>query len=166
MGGLDRVNDVPGRVGVVGDDVDRFAAKLADELELTVTITDETGDKLYSETGTVEFDDDITAVFANEVGFSEDPIGLDLSGEVSLLGAGDSKGKQKTLAKGKFYGSFVRDGDGDLTLAGAEKSDIEAKGDILIGGEPIDIELTTDDNQDGVLNARAWKATERGVAMR
>ena len=128
------------------------ATKLPDDLELTVTITDGSGEKDDFKTETVEFDDDITAVFANEISFSEDPIGLDLSGEVNLLGAADSKGKQKTLAKGKFYGSFSRDGDGDLNLAGADKNNVDAKGDILIGGEPIDFELTTDDNGDGVLN--------------
>ncbi len=135
-------------VSVYGTD----ATKLPDDLDLTVTVTDEKGNKVYSETGTVEFDDDITAVFANEITFSEDPIGLDVSGKVSLLGAADKKGNQKTLAKGKFYGSFSRDGDGDLNLAGADKGDIQSKGDILIGGEPIDFELTTDDNGDGVLN--------------
>ena len=143
-----REQDIFVHVSVYGSD----ATTLPDDLELTVTITDEKGNKVSSETETVEFDDDITAVFANEVSFSEDPTGLDLSGKVSLLGTANSKGKQKTLAKGKFYGSFSRDGEGDLTLAGADKNHVEARGDILIGGEPIDFELTTDDNGDGVLN--------------
>jgi hypothetical protein len=98
------------------------------------------------------YEDGIAAVFANEVTYSQDPLGLDVSGKVSLLGAADKKGKTKTLAKGKFYATFTRDEDGDLSLGGADKDLISAKGDILIGGEPIDFELT-DANKDGVLEA-------------
>lgn len=138
------------------------AATLPDDLELTVTVTDASGEELYAATDTVEFDEEITAVFANEVDFSADPIGLDLSGKVSLLGAANKKGKQETLAKGKFYGSFSRDGDGDLTIAGADKDVVQAKGDILIGGEPIDVEMTTDTNKDGVLNGPALATYKTG----
>ncbi len=101
---------------------------------------------------TLTFDPEVAVVFANEVSFARDPLGLDLVGEVSLLGAADSKGKQKTLSKGDFYGSFTRDLDGDLAVGGADKNDVDAKGDILIGGEPIDFELT-DTNKDGVIEA-------------
>ncbi len=71
---------------------------------------------------------------------------------MSLLGAADAKGNQKTVAKGDFYGSFVRTSEGELTLGGVDKNDIQARGDILIGGEPIDFELT-DTNKDGVIEA-------------
>ena len=126
------------------------ATKLPDDLDLTVTITDSAGDEVYSETDTVEFDDEITAVFANEISFSEDAIGLDLSGEVSLLGAADKKGKQKTLAKGNFYGGFSRDGDGDLALAGADKNAGTSRGDVVVGGDPIEFGLQTDENGNAV----------------
>lgn len=128
------------------------ATKLADDIELTVSVTDEFGKEVFSETGTVEFDDDVTAVFANEVTFSQDPIGLDLSGKVSLLGAADKKGKQKTLAKGKFYGSFSRDGDGDLSLLGADKDAISSQGSIVVAGASVAVEITTDTNKDGVFD--------------
>ncbi len=94
------------------------------------------------------FDDAVAVVFAGGVGLSGDPVGIDVSGKVSLLGESNSRGRQKTLAKGKFYATLSRDGDGDLSLSGADKDTVSAKGDILIGGEPIDFELTT--NDDGV----------------
>jgi len=129
------------------------AAKLADKLALTVVIYDESGVKESSESASVELDDDVTAVFANELSFSEDPIGLDLSGKVSLLDAPNKKGKQSTLAKGKFYSSFSRDGDGELNLAGADKDAVSSSGHIVVAGGAVAIELTTDTDKDGELNA-------------
>lgn len=111
------------------------AIKLPDDLELTVTLTDDAGEKVFSVTDTVGFEDDVTAVFANEVSFTRDPVGLDLSGELSLLAAADGKGKQKTLTKGKFYGSYSRDADGDLSLAGADKDDVSSEGSIVVAAE-------------------------------
>jgi hypothetical protein len=127
------------------------ATALADELALTVTILAESGEELTCDTETVEFDDDITAVFANEVTFSEAPAGLDLAGKVSLLGAADKKGKQKTLAKGNFYGAFSRDGDGDLILSGVDEGDAESRGDVVVAGDPLTFELTDTDG-DGVVS--------------
>jgi len=120
--------------------------------EFVVSVADADGVEVASDTLWVEFDDELSIVFANEVSFTEDPIGLDLSGKVSLLGAADKKGRQKTLAKGKFYGSFSRDGDGDLTLAGADKDAVTAKGSVVVAGSEVTFELTTDTNGDGVLN--------------
>ena len=140
-----------GEIFVHSSEYGTDATKLADTLDLTVTVYDKAGVKQSSEYVTVEFEDDITAVFANEITFSEDPIGLDLSGKVSLLGAADSKGKQKTLAKGKFYGSFSRDGDGDLVLAGEEKDAVSSEGSIVVAGDSVAFELT-DTNKDGVVN--------------
>lgn len=57
-------------------------------------------------------------VFANAVELSENPLGIDLAGEVSVLGA--------------------------------DKDEVQPKGDILIGGEPIDFELV-DIDEDGVI---------------
>ncbi|MDP2305590.1 MAG: hypothetical protein Q8P18_06155 [Pseudomonadota bacterium] len=134
-------------VSVYGSD----ARELPDDLELSVAITDERGTELVSEEVLVELDDDITALFANEVGFSEDPTGLDLTGNVSLLGAANRRGKQETLAKGKFHGSLSRDGDGDLSLAGADKDTVSPRGDSVVAGDPVAFELTRDTNEDGVL---------------
>ncbi|GDX80605.1 hypothetical protein LBMAG42_24160 [Deltaproteobacteria bacterium] len=128
------------------------AAGVASSAKIGVMAYDKNGGKVGLVDTKVSFDAAVAVVFANEVAFAEDPLGLDLGGEVSLLGAKDSKGKQKTVAKGDFYGSFVRTGEGDLSLGGVDKNDIEAKGDILIGGEPIDFELT-DTNKDGVIEA-------------
>lgn len=130
-----------------------LAEKLPDDLEFTLSITDKSGATLFEEEMLATFDDEISAVFANEVSFAADPTGLGLSGKVSLLGAPDKKGKESTLAKGKFSGGFTRDGDGELALAAADKGEVVARGDILIGGEPIGFELTEDTDKDGVLSA-------------
>ena len=105
---------------------------------------------LYTEDVEPAFDDELTVVFSYAVSLSEDPIGLDLSGKVSLLGEANKKGKQETLSKGKFYGSVTRNEDGALGLSGADKDAVSPRGDILIGGEPIGFELT-DSNKDGVI---------------
>ena len=127
------------------------ATELPDDMDITITVYDEKGVKVDSEDVSVEFEEEVTAVFANEISFSEDPLGLDLSGEVSLLGAADRKGKQKTLSKGKFFGSFSRDGDGDLTLAGADKNAGTSEGNIVVAGDSVAFELT-DTNKDGVID--------------
>jgi hypothetical protein len=113
------------------------ATKLADELELSLVLTDEFGEKLASDAFLVEFGDEITAVFANELSLVGDPVGLDLAGSVKLLGAKNRKGKQDTLAKGKFYGALSRDGDGDLALGGADKDEVVSNGGIVEAGDPV-----------------------------
>lgn len=115
-------------------------------------VVDDLDDEIVAEELVVPFDPEIAVVFANEVTFRADPLGLDLSGQVSLLGAADKKGKQKTLSKGDFSGGFTRDDGGNLALGGVDKNDVQSKGDILIGGEPIDIEKT-DTNGDGFVCA-------------
>lgn len=128
------------------------AAKLPTKADVVVTTFDKSDTKQAQFIFPVDFDQQLTAVYGIEVATSGDPIGIDLAGKISLLAAKDKKGKQKTLSKGKFYGSISRDADGDLSLAGADKDQIQAKGDILIGGEPIDFELT-DTNGDGEIDA-------------
>ncbi len=125
-------------------------AGLSTSLPVTVTLLDEKGNTVYAEKVTPTFEDELAVVFCYAVSFSEDPIGLDLSGKVSLLGEANKKGKQETLSKGKFYGSVTRNDDGALGLAGADKDAVSPRGDILIGGEPIGFELT-DSNKDGVI---------------
>lgn len=128
------------------------AAKLPSTATVTISGVDKGGKVLSTSVQKVMFDNDIALVFANAFSFSADPIDVDVSGKITLLGAADKKGKTATLAKGKFYGTINRDDDGDLSLAGADKDTISAKGDILIGGEPIDFELT-DTDKNGVIDA-------------
>lgn len=130
------------------------AADLPQKMVVTLTSTlkaAETKERSY----TLSFADDVTVVFANEVSFAEDPIGLDLSGEVTLLGAADKKGKQKTISKADFSASYTRDADGDLSLGGIDRNDVARAEcdacDILIGWEPIEVEKT-DTNGDGVID--------------
>lgn len=130
------------------------ASKLADELELTVTLTDEDGNTVLSDTDAMAFEEDITAVFAREATFGTDPLGLDLAGKLSLLGAADKKGKQATLAKGKFQGSFSRDDDGDLNLGGADKDTVTSSGSVVVAGANVSPEVT-DTNKDGVVDGPA-----------
>ncbi|MDP2310732.1 MAG: hypothetical protein Q8P18_32240 [Pseudomonadota bacterium] len=114
-----------------------IATDLPDTVEVELTAFDAAGETLASEWVSVEFDDEITAVFANELSLAGDPAGLGLSGKVKLLGEPNRRGKQETLAKGKFYGTFSRDGDGDLELAGADKDAVVSSGDIVVGGEAV-----------------------------
>lgn len=113
------------------------AAALPDKQALSVAFYDKGGEKRASETITVEFDPEVIAVFANEVELGEDPTGLDASGSLSLLGAADSRGRQSTIAKGSFHGSFTRDGDGDLGLGGYgadEAAQADTPFAVLLGG--------------------------------
>lgn len=116
-----------------GDD----ASTLPEEVELSLALLDEFGEEVAMETALVTFDDTVTAVFASELSFAADPVGLGLSGKVKLLGEANRKGKQETLAKGKFYGTFSRDADGDLELGGADKDEVESSGEIVVGGEAV-----------------------------
>ncbi len=116
-----------------GADVD----DLLDEVELSLTVTDSRGATLEVPATWVSFDDELTAVFATEVALTADPVGLGLSGTVKLLGEANKKGKQETLAKGKFYAELTRDGDGDLELAGADKDEVVPSGTVLEAGEPV-----------------------------
>ncbi len=120
------------------------------ELPVTVTLADAKGNVLFTEDVDPTFDDELVVVFAYATSFTEDPVGLDLSGKVTLLGEANSRGKQETLSKGKFYGGLTRNEDGALGLAGVDKDAVSPRGDILIGGEPIDFERT-DTNKDGVI---------------
>ncbi len=90
----------------------------------------------------VAFDDSVAVVFANAVGFAGNPVGVDVTGSVSLLGPANPRGAQPKMASGAFHGNVARDEDGDLQLAGVAPGTVVAKGDILIYGEPIGIERT------------------------
>lgn len=144
------ITDGEGRFDVSVSTYGTDALALADDDEIVVALVDQSGKELASEAVFVEYDDEITVTFANEVTFSADPMGLDLAGSVSLLGVADKKGKQKTLAKGKFYGTFSRDTDGDLGITGAAKESLSSRGDIVAVGGPVDVELKVDTNQNGV----------------
>lgn len=120
-------------VTTYGDD----PAKLPGKQDLGIAFYDKSGTELASETLSVEFDAEVTAVFAADLDIEGDPMGGDASGSVSLLGAANSKGKQATLSKGSFYGSFSRDTDGDLALGGYGVDDWATSGTsagVLLGG--------------------------------
>jgi hypothetical protein len=128
------------------------ASALPDDVEITATLLDEFGEQLAVETVLIALDDEVTAVFANEVLFVKDPVGLDVSGKVKLLGDADRKGRRDTLAKGRFYGSFSRDGDGDLALSGMDKDRVSAWDTAFVAGESNAlVEVGSDDNGDGVI---------------
>lgn len=113
------------------------AGKLPDRQTLEVVFHDESGAELASETISVEYDEEIVAVFANELEFVGDPAGLDASGAVSLLASPDPKGRQGTLAKGTLDGVFSTDGDGDLSLGGYgadEAARADASFAVVLGG--------------------------------
>ena len=112
---------------------------------------DAKGNGLGSATTTVTYDAEVSAVFAMEAVFVGDPVGTDLQGKVELQGEASAKGKRDTLSKGKFVANIGRDEDGKLALGGQDKDAAAPRGDILIGGEPIDFELTSDDDGDGVI---------------
>lgn len=135
-------------LGVYGTD----APKLPDELDIKVVLYDENGEEISSDANTVEFDDEVSAVFGNTITFGADPVGLDLSGKLTLLGRAGKKEKSETLAKGKFHGSFVRDANGELNLGGADKDTVSSSGSVVVAGKAAAIELAEDTDKDGVLN--------------
>ena len=60
------------------------------------------------------FYEDFSVSFGLPLDFVSDPIGLDLDIKAILSGSPDSKGKQKTVAKGKVHGQFGGNEDGAL----------------------------------------------------
>lgn len=129
------------------------ASALPDDVEITATLLDESGEELAVETVLIALDDEVTAVFAHDVRFVKDPVGLDVSGKVKLLGEATRKGRRDTLAKGRFYGSVSRDGDGDVALAGIDKDRVSAWDTAFLAGETNSLlEVGTDDNGNGVID--------------
>ena len=115
-------------------------AKLPEKQDFSLVLYDAKGTKVASETRSVEFHAEVAAVFASGLDMEGDPMGGDASGSVSLLGAADTKGKQATLSKGTFYGSFSRDAEGDLGLGGYGTDDwatSETSADVLLG-DPVE----------------------------
>ena len=114
--------------------------KLADKQEFTVSLHDAKGTRLGSDTIFIAFDSLMTAGFCVGADLDGDPIGGDASGSVRLLGAADKKGKQSTLSKGDFHGSFAVDSDGDLVLGGYGTDDAataESSASVLLG-DPVE----------------------------
>lgn len=85
---------------------------------------------------------DISAVFGNTVHFSGDPAGADLTGRVTLLRPYPGPTVRLVSAvKGTLRGHIASAVTGTLELSAVGKGGpIQSKGDILIGGEPIEIE--------------------------
>lgn len=138
---------------------DAVAADLPATVQVTAVLVDEAGVETTCSTDKVELEDEIVVVFATELGFTADPLGMGLSGKVSLLGPANRKGKQATLSKGKFYGSFARDPDGEFALAGADKDEVVSSGELVRVGDSIAVE-EVDTNKDGVLTPPAAVAIE------
>lgn len=94
----------------------------------------------------VAYDTEVAVAFTTGVDIVGDPVGLDLSGKVRLRG-------RSTLFVGKYDGQFIG-GETNCDLAAVPSGGtVVSRGDILIGGEPIDIELTSDVDGDGVIEA-------------
>ncbi len=121
--------------------------------DFAAVLYDAKGNKLDSEDLSVTYDPEVSVVFGIEATFGEDPVGLDVTGTVKLQGAANAKGRRDTLARGKFFATVCNDEDGDLAFAGKDKDVAVARGDILIGGEPIGFERTVDTDGDGVIEA-------------
>lgn len=141
------IEDEDGLFGLAFTVYGAVAEKLPDDLDLEIVVTEGGDGKVVSaESLTVDFDDELTAVFSNEVSFTGDPVGLGLSGKVSLLGEPNRKGTQETLAKGKFYAELSRDGDGDLALSGGDQDEVVSSGDAVVSGAAIGL----DDGEGGM----------------
>lgn len=90
----------------------------------------------------VALDPDIAAVFGNTVHFTGDPVGANLTGRVALLRPYPGpKVRLVPAVKGTLRGQIASAVTGTLELSAVGKGGpIQSKGDILIGGEPIEIE--------------------------
>ncbi len=131
--------------------------ELTDTAGFTFSVADANGEIVRSDELFVTFDDSISAVFANEVDFASDPVGLGLVGKVKLLGAPNARGRQETLAKGRFFAEIARDTDGDVELAGGDKDIVVSSGTVIVAGPEIGLE----DNEG---NPDAPPAIQYGVA--
>ncbi len=94
---------------------------------------------------TLDFGDTFAATFGIGVDFVADPLWLDLQAEVTLSSAADEKGKGKARVQGAVYGQFDAGDDGLPGLSYRDAAALLPRGDILIGGEPIDFEMTAGD---------------------
>ncbi len=109
---------------------------------------------------TLAYDAEVAVVFANAVDIVGDPSALDLSGKIRLRG-------RSTLFVGHFAGQFATDEDGDLVLATKPHGEpVSSRGDILIGGEPIGIELTSDTDGDGLIGGPPAVVMKNGRGTR
>lgn len=132
--GADSAGELSLSITAYGED----AGTLTDATTVKFTAS-EKGEVVCSGEVNASFDQDITAVFATEISYASDPVGLGLAGRVTLLGAPNKKGRQETLAKGKFSGEFSRDADGDLELGGGDKDEVVSAGSVVVAGEALSI---------------------------
>lgn len=109
---------------------------------------------------TLAYDTDVAVVFGAEAAVEADPAGLDLTGKIRLRG-------RSTLYVGFFGGQFATDDDGDLGLATIPHGGpVDSRGDILLGGEPIGVELTADTDGDGIIEAPPAVVRKNGTGTR
>lgn len=115
-------------------------ARLPDKQAFALVVYDKGGKKVAAETVSVGFDTAVTAVFASELAIDGDPMGVDVSGDVRLLGAASARsGKQDTLARGSFTAAVARDLDGELGLGayGADESATSDSASSVLVGDPV-----------------------------
>jgi hypothetical protein len=105
------------------------AADLPAAAKVSTTFFGPKGELLGSASAEIAFSDEVAAVFATDVGFAGDPVGVDLALAVTLRG-GRGKG---ILAKGRAYASLTRQGDGGLGISGADAQAVESRGELVTG---------------------------------
>ncbi|MES2643352.1 MAG: hypothetical protein V4850_27960 [Myxococcota bacterium] len=129
-------------VQLVGDDEDGYGLAVTqyrwdtafptDEVHVSLAALDADGAETVLAEGVVTFDDEVTVVFANEVGFAADPLRTALAGRVTL-GRDEDR-----LASGRFFSKLDRQASGALGLAGVGVDDV-ARADtsfaVLLQGE-------------------------------
>lgn len=131
------LTETDGSYGISITAYDDDANALPDDVRVTLSLVDADGIVLASEAAELAFDNELSAVFSSGVSFGEDPVGLDLAGTVSLLGAPNSRGRQSTLSRGNFYGTVTRDSDGELSLGGSSGGSGATSGGFVYGDASV-----------------------------
>lgn len=111
-----------------------YAAALADlptGSEIGLTLVDAGGTDVLSQVFNAPYDDMVAVYFAAELELGADPVGLGLTGTVSLLGA-----RGQVLSSGAFYGRYAVDAQGELELAAGPKKRVTT-GSVIVGGAPV-----------------------------
>ena len=100
-----------------------------DAVSVSVRLIDEDGKEQDAEELKLDFDDELMVLFSNPIKFLGDPTNSGLSGKLKLLGPADEKGKQETLAKGKFTAGLARTIDGEVGCALIDDAQFASKTD-------------------------------------
>ncbi len=111
-----------------------YAAALAElpvGSEIGLTLVDAGGAEVFSQVFNAPYDDMVAVYFAAELELGADPVGLGLTGTVTLLGA-----RGQALSRGTFYGRYAVDAQGELELAAGAKKRVTT-GSVIVGGAPV-----------------------------